>query len=187
MSSSGIDPRVRASTRLYRYAGPRSIADRVAASPPGTPVGSTADIVRWVRETGQRAGPDGGVTVTFVVDEGGVLRVADRRSEHVACAGGRPVRSAGELCVVARGDGVEVARVSNQSTGYCPEPESWPAVEAALRQAGLTPPAGFDPLCVFRRCVACGGLNLVKGGVFECATCGAELPGTYNVAPVGSG
>jgi hypothetical protein len=109
-----------------------------------------------------------------------VLRVAPRRSEHVACAGGRPVLSAGEITFALAGRSVGVAEVSNQSTGYCPEPESWPAVEAALRRAGLEPPDGFSPACVFRRCEECGTVCLVKGGAFECAACGAGLPSKYN-------
>ena len=39
--------------------------------------------------------PDG--TYTFVVDEFATLRIADRSSEHIACAGFRPVMAAGEL------------------------------------------------------------------------------------------
>ena len=74
--------------RLYSYVGPRRIADRSITSPPGTPVEAPEDLIRWARETGQEASADGAVTVTFVVDEGGILRIADRRSEHVACAGG---------------------------------------------------------------------------------------------------
>ena len=34
-----------------------------------------------------------------------VQALADRRSEHVACAGGRPVRSAGEMFFASNGDG----------------------------------------------------------------------------------
>ena len=91
------------------------------------------------------------------------------------------------MTLVAGGGSVEVLSVSNQSTGFCPEPESWPAVEAALRRAGLARPGGFSPACVFRRCVRCGGLNLVKGGLFECAVCEAALPEEYNVQPDDSG
>jgi hypothetical protein len=134
------------------------------------------DFARWANATGQTAEADGGVTVTYVVDGEGVLRIADRRSEHIACAGGRPVRSAGEMTLAAKGEHVAVLSVSNQSTGFCPEPESWPAVEEALRRASFAPPFGFSPACVFRRCAQCGGVNLVKGGVFGCDVCEAELP-----------
>ena len=109
--------------RIYPYIGPRRIADRVASSPPGTPVHSPVDFARWANATGRTAEADGGVTVTYVVDGEGVLRIADRRSEHIACAGGRPVRSAGEMTLAAKGEHVAVLSVSNQSTGFCPEPE----------------------------------------------------------------
>jgi hypothetical protein len=165
--------------RLYRYVGPKRIADRVGAAPAGVRVRSAADVAAWARSSGQSSAA-GRVTATFVVDEAGDLLIADRHSEHVACAGGRPIRSAGEMTFALDG-GVEVVEVSNQSTGYCPEPESWPAVAEALARAGLAAPGGFALACVFRRCEACGGKNLVKGGLFECGVCGAELPATYNV------
>ncbi len=162
----------------YRYVGPKRIADRIRPEPAGVPIRSPEDVRAWVRSTAQELSA-GCVTATFVVDAVGVLLVADRRSEHVACAGGQPVRSAGEI-TFAVGRAVGVVAVSNQSTGYCPEPESWPAVAATLVAAGLEPPAGFALACEFRRCVGCGSLTLVKGGVFECGVCGAELPAAYN-------
>ena len=118
--------------------------------------------------------------VTFVVDESGTLRVADRHGEHVACAGGQPVLSAGETTFNLSDPAVRLLEVSNQSTGYCPEPESWPVVGAVLAAAGLDAPPGFTFACVFRRCVGCGMRNLAKGGVFECGVCARELPAAYN-------
>ena len=106
--------------------------------------------------------------------------IADRRSEHVACAGGGPVRSAGEM-TFAVDSAIEVTAASNQSTGFCPEPESWPAVAATLRAVGFAAPAAFDPACHFRRCPSCDGVTLVKNGVFECGLCGVPLPTEYNV------
>jgi hypothetical protein len=164
--------------RLYRYVGPRSIADRVATAPAGVPVRCPQDVAAWVRESGQRL--IGRVTVTFVVDPAGQLLIADRCSEHVACAGGRAVRCAGEM-TFELGRGIDVVEISNQSVGYCPEPESWPAVAEALSRAGLPAPDGFALVCVFRRCGRCGSLNVVKGGAFECEMCAAELSAAYNV------
>jgi hypothetical protein len=166
--------------RLYRYVGPRQIAERVRADPHGAPITSPGDVVAWAQATGQEPDAEGCLIATFVVDAAGVLRIADRRSEHVACASGSPVQSAGEMTFVLEGGQAVVAAVSNQSTGYCPEPESWPAVEAALRRAGLEAPAGFAFEYVFRRCVGCGGICLVKADVFTCAVCGTELPAGYN-------
>ncbi|HEY1187219.1 MAG TPA: hypothetical protein VGE74_06145 [Gemmata sp.] len=156
---------------LYNYVGSRSIAERSGDTVRGAPVRAPADVLPWLAS--------GEVTVTFVVNEEGTLLVADRHSEHVACAGNRPVLSAGEMTFATESGRPVVTRISNQSTGYCPEPESWGAVVGALRTARLEPTDGFDPRCEFRRCVQCASLNLVKG-VFECGVCEAELPREYN-------
>jgi hypothetical protein len=169
--------------RLYRYIGPKLIGDRATHAPAGTAIRAAADVARWVRDSGQRPGPDGCVIATFIVDAAGVLLVADRHSEHVACAGRQPVRSAGEITFRVAGGAAEVTAVSNQSTGYCPEPESWPVVVTALSAAGLEPPEEFALACVFRRCPACDSLNVVKDGVFECGVCAADLPAAYNCQP----
>ena len=168
--------------RLYRYVGPKPIADRAAASPPGTVVESAGDIRRWVEQSGQAADRGGRITATFVVGPAGKLRLADRRSEHVACAGGGPVLAAGEITLEIGGDAVGVEEVTNQSTGYCPEPESWPAVAAALKAAGLSVPEGYTVALVFRRCPRCGQIHVVKDRVFECSVCGAALPARWNLA-----
>lgn len=164
--------------RLYRFVGPKSIADSVRPDSAGAAVRSPEDVRDWAHKTSQELS-DGCVIATFVIDASGVLRIADRRSEHFACAAGQPVQSAGEMTFFI-GRSIEVTEVSNQSTGYCPEPESWPAVVTALEVAGLNAPSGYSPACVFRRC-ACGNLTLIKDGVFACGVCGARLPEAYNV------
>ncbi len=166
-------------SRLYSYVGPAEIKARVAGAPAGTPIRSAADLLAWAR-AGGHAGPDALVAATFVIDARGDLRVADRRSEHVACAGGGPVLSAGELFLRVAGGRVEVAEASNQSTGFCPEPGSWPAVAAALDRLGVPHPGRFTTEVVFRRCEKCGERNAVKDGWFVCAVCGAELPAGWN-------
>jgi hypothetical protein len=165
--------------RLYHYVGPTHIGERVRGEPAGQPVRSGDDVRRWVRATHQDLST-GSVVATFVVDESGALLIADRRSEHVVCAGGRPVRSAGEITFII-GETIEVGEVSNQSTGYCPEPESWPAVAPALEAAGWTPPDGYSLACVFRRCTECGSVNIVKDDLFKCAECHRRLPANYNL------
>jgi hypothetical protein len=166
--------------RAYRYVGPKRIADRIVPDQRGAPIRSPDDVIRWVADSGQTSDADGYVIATFVLDQAGNLLVADRHSEHVACAVGEPVLSAGEMTFDLTAPPVRVVEVSNQSTGYCPEPESWPAVAAALTAAGLEAPPWFARVCVFRRCVGCGMRNLVKDGVFECAVCGRDLPAEYN-------
>jgi hypothetical protein len=142
---------------------------------------SLEDVRRWVRESGQAPDAAGHVVATFVIDESGWLLIADRRSEHVACAGRRPVRSAGEMAFAVISRSVSVSWVTNQSTGYCPEPDSWPAVGAALARAGIAGPGGFSQEFIFRRCPRCHAINLVKEGIFECGACGAALPEEWNL------
>lgn len=166
--------------KLYHYVGPAAIKERASLSQPGMRVRSMADLREWVRATDQRPNAAGLVPVTFVIDEDGSLRVADRVSEHVACSGLRPVLSAGEMFLRVTPGGVEVDEVSNQSTGFCPEPESWPAVAAALDSLGIRHPGRFTLAVTFRRCHACGERNVVKDGWFACGVCGADLPAEWN-------
>jgi hypothetical protein len=156
--------------RRYSYVGPDAIREAVRAWPRGTEIRNASDLAAFAD----------GTPCTFVVGVDGVLRVADRRSEHVACAGGEDVLSAGELTAVRDGSGCRVVDVSNQSTGYCPEPESWQAVAAALERAGIAHPGRFTFEALFRRCPRCGERNLVKDSWFRCALCDAALPATWN-------
>jgi hypothetical protein len=166
--------------KLYQYVGPAEIKDRAKHAPPGVVVESGSDLREWVRSTRHRPNAAGLVPITFVVVEDGSLRVGDRASEHVACSGGRPVLSAGEMFLRVNANGVEVAEASNQSTGFCPEPSSWPAVAAALDRLGVRHPGRFTQEVTFRRCPACGERNVVKDGWFACGICGADLPADWN-------
>jgi hypothetical protein len=170
----------------YRYIGPKKIAERAAPAAAGVRVESAEDVRQWLRQTGQELNAAGSVTATFVIDEAGWLRIADRRSEHVACAGGRPVRSAGEMTFAVGPSGVRVTWVTNQSTGYGPEPESWPAVHAALTRAGIAAPDGFSQEFLFRRCPRCGSINIIKDGVFKCEVCSSRLPEEWNLDSEGT-
>jgi hypothetical protein len=168
-------------TRLYYYVGPDDIRQRSATAPAGFLIRSADDIQAWAHRTGQHPDRGGLIAVTFVVDEQGMLCVADRRSEHVACAGGSPVLSAGEMFFRLSASPVEVVEVTNQSTGYCPEPESWPVVACALDAIGVPHPGRFTQVVVFRRCPTCGERNIVKDGWFVCGSCGANLPAVWNL------
>jgi hypothetical protein len=176
----GLTADRRCVSKLYSYVGPSEIKARVACRPAGTRIASASDLLAWLRETGQHPGPDGLVAATFVINTAGQLLLADRRSEHVGCAGGAAVLSAGEMFFLVEGDAVEVAEVTNQSTGYCPEPESWRAVAAALDRIGVAHPGRFTTEVVFRRCERCGERNVVKDGWFVCGVCGADLPERWN-------
>lgn len=143
------------------------------------PIRSANDVRAWIRSSNQQL--SGGYAIaTFVVDVEGVLRIADRRSEHIVCAGGQPVLSAGEMTFLVAA-GVEVVEASNQSTGFCPELESWESVGQAIAIAGLRGPSGFTLACVFRRCGQCDSITLVKDDVFRCGMCDAALPQEYKV------
>jgi hypothetical protein len=94
----------------------------------GHGVRSRADLDEWAsaRTAAELAEP-----FTFVADAAGALRLAPRRSEHVACAGGGTVLSAGEISFCMESGRWAVNDVSNRSTGYCPDVSSWPAVAYA--------------------------------------------------------
>jgi hypothetical protein len=85
------------------------------------------------------------------------------------------------MTFTVRNRGATVTWVTNQSTGYCPEPDSWPAVEAVLARAGIGAPDGFNQAFDFRRCPNCGTINIVKDRVFECGVCSALLPEEWNL------
>lgn len=171
-------------TRRYRYIGdaaPASLGMETARAS----IHTGQDVIRWIRETEQSPDREGEVTATFIVDIGGVLWIADRRSEHVQCARGGDVLAAGEMTFAVDRHGVSVSSVTNQSTGYCPEPGSWVSVRNALALAGLAHPSGYTPAFVFRRCEACGMRNLVKDAWFECGVCGEALPQAWNCGHMG--
>jgi hypothetical protein len=90
------------------------------------------------------------------------------------------VLSAGEITFERDGGRWFVSEVSNQSTGYCPDPDSWPVVADALDRAAVPHPGEFTAPVVFRRCPGCGERNLVKDDDFTCAVCGSELPQAWN-------
>jgi hypothetical protein len=168
--------------RVYQYVGPKDIAQRVAGAPKGALILSAADITRWICQTHQEPDADGIFIATFVIDDDGSLRISDRRSEHVACAGGKPVRSAGEIAFELTGKRLRIAAITNQSTGYCPEPQSWEAVATAVNAAKLDyqGPDRFEPAFEFRRCLSCASINLIKNKVFQCSICNARLPICWN-------
>jgi hypothetical protein len=155
----------------YRYVGPAELRGRAVVDV--VVVRSRADLDGWLAARDPEP-------FTFVVDLDRRLRLAPRRSEHVTCAGGEPVLSAGEIAFSRDATGWLVDQVTNQSTGYCPEPASWGAVAAALDAAGVRHPGRFTDEVVFRRCPGCGERNVVRDGDFVCAVCGGDLPTSWN-------
>ncbi len=167
--------------RLYKYVGSDEIRQKVAGFPGGQKIKSVSDLENWIHQTRQKPNSCRLIPATFVIDSRGFLRVCDRHSEHIACAGGEPVLSAGEIFFVYGTQGLEVAEISNQSTGFCPEPESWTQVAKALDLIDLPHPHRFTIEFVFRRCPACSQLNIVKEQQFFCAVCGKYLPTIWNL------
>jgi hypothetical protein len=168
--------------KLYNYVGPDSIRVKSVGRPAGRAIASSKDLFRWIAETNPSRAQDGRTAATFVIDPEGCLRLADRRSEHVVCSGGDAVRSAGEMFFRVASEGIGLEEVSNHSTGFCPEPESWREVEAALDRLAIDHPGQFTTLVVFRRCPTCGERSIVKDDWFECQLCGGELPREWNFA-----
>lgn len=140
----------------YRYVGPPDLRALVRPEAEGRSIHSAADFDDWASTL---AAVELAEPFTFVIDSAGVLRLAPRRSEHVVCAGGGPVLGAGEMSFREESGQWVVGEVSNQSTGYCPDISSWPAVEKALDAAGIDHPSCFTHEVVFRRCLACGQLS----------------------------
>jgi hypothetical protein len=168
--------------RSYRYVGPVELKAAVRPGDGGRRIGSAADLDGWI---GEQPAADRAEPFTYVVGTDGVLRLAPRRSEHVACAGGGTVLGAGEIGFTREAGRWRVSEVGNHSTGYCPDVTSWAEVARALEAAGLRPPSGFTHEVVFRRCPDCQERNVVREDHFVCVFCGADLPAAWNVDPAG--
>jgi len=165
---------------LYQYVGPREIQHAQIAAIRPRPIESLNKLLKSLLGLGFQRHPDVSLTVTFVIDADGQLRIADQHSEHVACATPAGVQSAGEMSFAWEAERLIVLAITNQSTGFCPEPASWPAVELALNKIGIEHPGEFEPSFEFRRCVHCSQTNIIKDQWFVCDVCGAALPAHWN-------
>ncbi|MGY5036283.1 hypothetical protein ACWC9U_36950 [Streptomyces sp. 900116325] len=164
----------------YRYVGPVDLKAAVRPGSGGCRISSAADFGKWVAE---RSAAELAEPFTFVVSTDGMFRLAPRRSEHVACADGEAVLSAGEISFTRETGRWVVGDVSNHSTGYCPDVISWSAVACALDGIALSRPPGFTHEVVFRRCPGCQEHNIVREDDFVCVFCGSDLPEAWNVDP----
>lgn len=166
--------------RRYRYIGPRALMHLASSDVDRVHLTAASVAIDWAREHHQEPGADGSAFLTFIVDTDNRLWIADRSCEHIACARGEDVLSAGEVMFDVS-DRVEATYVSNQSTGYCPEPESWPVVARALNEAGIEHPNALSRAFHFRRCPKCDDISIIKDDWFQCELCQAELPRSWNV------
>ncbi|MEV0557468.1 DUF5959 family protein [Streptomyces sp. NPDC050597] len=168
----------------YAYVGPEDIWEAVRPGGGGARIRTPADLDAFLsaRPADELAEP-----FTFVVDASMTLRLAPRRSEHVACADGKPVRAAGELGFTRTASGWAVTYASNQSTGYCPDPESWRSLAAALTRVGVDRAGdrtgGYTHPITYRRCPSCAEWNSVQEAHFVCALCDADLPADHRTGP----
>jgi hypothetical protein len=165
--------------REYKYIGSKDLRDKVPEKPERYAIQSLDDILEWIHSTKQRL-EDGQVIATFIIDTHKTLYINDRRSEHVLCAAGQNVLSAGEITFYIEEKSIEVVEVTNQSTGYCPEPESWVVVDEVLNKLHILHPPDFTLKFIFRQCEKCQTKNIVKNEWFFCGVCDAPLSESWN-------
>ena len=158
--------------RRYKYIGPKDLLAAVSSNTEGSVIRSFVDFREWLSIYEKEALEE---PFTFVVDVEGNLRLAPRRTEHVACAGRADVLSAGEIWFEPELDGWTVREVSNQSIGYCPDIDSWTEVARAIDRIGLRRPDAFTYGFIFRYCGECRMASLIKDDDFICAMCGRAL------------
>jgi len=169
----------------YFYVGSEEIAERVDKRYEGAKIRQITDIQKWIEDTDQTITNEN-ITATFIINEEKELVISDRHSEHVMCAGGRNVLSAGEITFSFEQEEVSVNDISNQSTGYCPQSASWEIVEIVLDKIGIEHPQFFTRAFELRYCEQCQTKNLVKEEIYECAVCGADLDLEWNVDKMAS-
>ena len=167
------------SNRVYAYVGAADLSDPELFRTERTQIVSEAETSSWL-QGGPRQKKKEPSVFTFIVDTRGQLWVAQRHSKHISCARGGDVLSAGGMTFDVEDGQAVVTGVTNHSTGYCPEPDSWPSVQAALDRANLPHPGHFTQEFVFRLCENCGQRNVVKEDDYTCAVCGGELPAQWN-------
>lgn len=161
---------------LYRYVGPEDVRLACENQPTGRHITSVEDLRRWLRALHDED-PAADGWATYVVVPESKLLLAHRRTEHVACAGGRDVVGAGEAQLDAAG---EALWLSNYSSGYCPDVGCYAAVSEAFTRASIDVPGSFSHAVVFRKCPSCGERNVVKDDDFTCSLCGSVLPPRWN-------
>ena len=169
--------------RPYVYVGPPEIKQRSKRGDHCRKVASVEDVLGWTNALLPKGQTRSTVPATFIIDTHEELWIADRHLEHVACAAGQAVLAAGEIFFERHGKHVGIEEITNQSTGYCPEPDCWGIVARVVDRAGICRPMFFTAAFTFRRCDRCGTTNVVKENVFECAVCLAPLSRVWNYAP----
>jgi len=166
--------------QAYFFVGPKEIVARVEKKYEGHKINHIEDIQKWITASNQTIINEQ-LIATFIINEQAELVLSDRHSEHVICAGGRNVLSAGEITFNFEQEAIIVSAISNQSTGYCPKPASWEVVEIALNKLKINHPTYFTSAFEFRYCEHCQNKNLIKEAIYECAVCGSDLAVEWNI------
>ena len=166
--------------KLYKYVGSPDFIPK-GEFPKRTHLESVDIVGSWMIDHRDELDIEECIAATYVIDSGGLFWIADRSSEHVACARVGEVLSAGEVFFSGINEVPYIDRITNQSTGYCPEPLSWHAVTESLSSVGIIFPSEFDPAFEFRHCEKCDTLNIVKDEYYTCMSCYEDLPEIYNV------
>ena len=120
---------------------------------------------------------------TFVVILDGQLRLVPRRSEHVDCRPDSRCRPPVRCFFRGTGPGGPSSRSATSPPVTVLTRDSWSALARTLDRLGPAHPGGFTHTVIFRRCPACGQLNIVRDGDFACAVCDSPLPAQPNVSP----
>lgn len=161
---------------MYHYIGAKEILQQIDKERIGKIISSQNDIKTWIIETQQKADSNNEITATFIIDIDENLRINDRRSEHVVCANGGTVLSAGEITFeIKKNKIISISQITNLSTGYCPPVTSWNCVEKVLHKIDIEFPKFFTTEFVFRKCKKCENINVIKDDFFICINCEDEL------------
>ena len=166
--------------KLYDYVGPASIRASASFDTPRHAVRDSKGIVVWATERLGFTNRDRQMTFTYVVQPLAQLYLADRRSEHIACARGGAVLTAGEITFERHGSDLILIETSNLSTGFCPESTSWPSLSVALVTAGFPAIECFTQPFEFRLCVTCQQTCVIKDDTYDCPSCFGSLPRDWN-------
>ena len=168
--------------KLYSYVGPSEITLLLASPSARWPLRSVTDVLNWKQDVypALKHPVLTMVTVTFIIDRDATLWIADQHSEHLVCARGKAVIAAGELTFDLTHK-VRITEITNQSTGYCPEPNTWSITSHVLQITGLPHPPAWTRCYNFRRCDRCATIAIIKDDDFECAVCAATLSHSWNL------
>jgi hypothetical protein len=161
---------------MYKYVGSQEILKQVSIEKTGKLILSQKDITNWIHDTNQKFNAESEIIATFTIDLHNQLRINDRRSEHVVCANGGAVLSAGEITFKKDKFGeISISQITNQSTGYCPSAKSWEFVQQALLKINIDFPDFFTTVFIFCICENCGNINIIKDNFYYCLNCENKL------------